>query len=71
MKEMRLVAIAESLKSFLKRPLFGVGLGANYSYSLIPTALANMGIVGFAFWIGSITKTSSGWPCSWASGKSA
>lgn len=55
-QEMRLVAIAESLKSFIKRPLFGIGLGANYSYSLIPTALANIGAVGFAFWIGSINS---------------
>lgn len=53
-QEMRLVSIAESLKSFLKRPLFGIGLGTNYSYSLIPTALANIGIIGFTFWIGSI-----------------
>lgn len=55
-QEMRLVAIAESLKSFLKRPLFGIGLGANYSYSLIPTALANIGAVGFTVWIGSINS---------------
>lgn len=55
-QEMRLVAIAESLKSFAKRPLFGVGLGANYSYSLIPTALANIGLIGFTVWMNSVMK---------------
>lgn len=49
--EIRIIATLESLKVFLQAPIWGVGLGANYCYAIIPMALANMGIIGSGLWV--------------------
>lgn len=59
---LRMAMTVEAFQHFLRRPLFGIGLGTVWSYSAIPTILANIGILGifvytkFTFSISRIGK---------------
>lgn len=52
----RFAGINYDFQLFLKRPLFGVGLGAVSCNSGIITFLVNAGILGVVFWIRSLRK---------------
>ena len=53
-EEIRIAASIESIRVFLARPLFGVGIGSNYCYATLPLALANLGLIGTVVWIKTI-----------------
>lgn len=46
----RLISIIETWKYFLKRPLFGLGLGSTYAKGTAITILASLGIFGSFAW---------------------
>lgn len=47
----RLNSIIETYKILLERPLFGVGVGANYAYGFLPTMMSNIGFLGTFSWL--------------------
>ena len=55
--ELRVVTLIESYKLFLKRPLFGMGLGTTYAFGFMPTILATTGFVTFITWFKFMFKT--------------
>jgi len=48
--DVRFWSIQENLTYFINRPLFGVGFGSTKAHAFIPSALANIGIVGGYLW---------------------
>ncbi|SDJ26476.1 hypothetical protein [Proteiniclasticum ruminis] len=52
----RLNTVIESFKVFLKRPIFGIGLGTTFAYGFIPSILATMGLTGTLVWYYIIFK---------------
>lgn len=46
----RINSIIETFKVFIKRPLFGIGLGMPYSYGFISVFLASVGSFGVILW---------------------
>ncbi|MBM6839390.1 hypothetical protein H9X77_14430, partial [Clostridium saudiense] len=55
--ELRVVTLIESYKLFLKRPLFGMGLGTTYAFGFMPTMLATTGMMTFIAWFKLMFKT--------------
>ena len=49
-KESRFITIIDSFQVFLKRPMFGIGIGTMESYGFVSSALSNIGLVGFILW---------------------
>ena len=47
----RLTSIFDSIFVFLKRPMFGVGLGTTDAHSTLVSMLANCGLSGFLLWL--------------------
>lgn len=47
----RIVSIVENIKLSMYNGLLGVGLGSTYAYGFVPSALSNIGIVGFLAWL--------------------
>jgi hypothetical protein len=47
----RINSITIAFQSFIQSPLFGVGFGSTYATALIPTMLANFGVVLFSIYI--------------------
>lgn len=47
----RFIGIVESFKSYLDRPLIGLGIGTTYCTSGIISILANTGLIGLILWI--------------------
>lgn len=46
----RFTAIFNSIKSWLNRPIFGVGIGTSYTYSGVVSILESVGLLGFILW---------------------
>ena len=46
----RMISIIETLRLFMKRPIFGIGYGITYAHSFIATGLVSMGIAGMIVW---------------------
>jgi len=49
-EHIRLTSIIEGLKVFLRRPLFGAGIGTVYSHGGLSSMLSNMGGIGVFLW---------------------
>lgn len=47
----RFVSIVENFKLSTFNGFLGVGLGSTYAYGFVPSALSNIGIVGFLTWL--------------------
>ncbi|PNS36987.1 hypothetical protein [Mesotoga sp. B105.6.4] len=50
-ESVRFYSIQSSLKQFLERPIFGIGLGSTNAHGFLPSLLSNIGIAGFFTWI--------------------
>lgn len=48
--EGRVNTIIEAFGIFIKRPLFGCGLGTAFAYGFIPSALETFGLIGTMYW---------------------
>jgi hypothetical protein len=46
----RLIGIIESFRSYLSRPLLGLGIGTTYCTSGLICILCNIGFIGFIYW---------------------
>ena len=49
-KEFRFITIVDNFQVFLKRPMFGIGIGTTESYGFVSSALSNIGLVAFLLW---------------------
>lgn len=47
----RQLTISNAFQIFLKRPLFGSGIGTNSAYGFLPSVLSNIGIISFILWL--------------------
>lgn len=56
----RLISILESLLIFLKRPLFGLGIGFVECHSTIVSVMVSGGIIGLFLWLAFVDKVSGG-----------
>lgn len=55
-EKVRIISIVDTFKALLNRPFFGLGIGTVYSHSSIITILANIGVIGFFYWLKTIKK---------------
>lgn len=53
----RLISIFDNLRSFLERPIFGIGAGVELSHSGFISLLSNIGIIGITCWIFLLLKS--------------
>ena len=53
----RFIGMAKTLEGFLTRPLIGLGLGTAYCVSGIFSILANIGLLGFFYWLRLVTRS--------------
>jgi hypothetical protein len=51
----RIIGMLESFRSFLARPILGLGLGTTYCVSGFVSILANIGLLGLIIWIRLLT----------------
>lgn len=49
-KESRFITIIDNFQVFLKRPMFGTGIGTTESFGFVSSALSNIGLVAFLLW---------------------
>lgn len=47
----RQLTISNAFQIFLKRPLFGSGIGTNSAYGFLPSVLSNIGIISVILWL--------------------
>lgn len=51
----RIIGMVESFRSYLARPIFGLGIGTTYCVSGIVSILANIGLLGLIIWVRLLT----------------